>query len=190
MDLEPHDKVHCVKTTCPCKINCRLQKEFMIWRWEYLLLHDGVKGTMDILSHAFGIPTDINVTTLWYRIPNIQSLYHPKHVFIRKKVKWVRRKRRKSSRKQAAYFVHHFVLYIFLCWPLPRESNNQFRECTGFSEVSQFILVNVILHEQDLSKFWRMKHLCKRGEKYNILPNYGFGSQRIRWPGLMLLRLA
>jgi hypothetical protein len=104
---------------------------------------------MYISGHAFGITTDIDVSTLGYHVPDFRCLEMDKGKNCEALGYASEDNRSLSEKGQLDYFLCHFVLHIFLSRALTREGKNQLRQCSLLKEIVQLILIDEVLQNHN-----------------------------------------
>ena len=104
---------------------------------------------MYISGHAFGITTDIDVSTLGDHVPDFRCLEMDKGKNCEPLDYGSEGNRSSSEKKQPDYFLCHFVLHIFLSRALTREGKNQLRQCSLLKEIVQLILIDEVLQNHN-----------------------------------------
>lgn len=113
---------------------------------------------MYISGHAFGITTDIDVSTLGDHVPDFRCLEKmdkgrsSEPLGLEGSRSW-------SENEQPGYFLCHFVLHIFLGRALTGEGKNQLRQRSLLEEIAQLILVDEVLQNRNcvscsLQRWW------------------------------------
>lgn len=114
---------------------------------------------MYISGHAFGITTDIDVSTLGYHVPDFRCLEMDKGKNCEALGYASEDNRSLSEKGQLDYFLCHFVLHIFLSRALTREGKNQLRQCSLLKEIVQLILIDEVLQNHNYVSYslqhWR-----------------------------------
>jgi hypothetical protein len=103
---------------------------------------------MYISGHAFGITTDIDVSTFGDHVPDFRCLEMDKGKNC-EPLGGLEGNRSLSEKGQLDYFLCHFVLHIFLSRALTREGKNQLRQCSLLKEIVQLILIDEVLQNQN-----------------------------------------
>lgn len=103
---------------------------------------------MYISGHAFGITTDIDVSTFGDHVPDFRCLEMDKGKNC-EPLGGLEGNRSLSEKGQLDYFLCHFVLHIFLSRALTREGENQLRQCSLLKEIVQLILIDEVLQNHN-----------------------------------------
>jgi hypothetical protein len=133
---------------------------------------------MYISGHAFGITTDIDVSTFGDHVPDFRCLEMDKGKNC-EPLGRLEGNRSLSEKGQLDYFLCHFVLHIFLSRALTREGENQLRQCSLLKEIVQLILIDEVLQNHNyVSYSIKLKILVLSGSSVWCVPSCYFCIQR------------
>jgi hypothetical protein len=123
---------------------------------------------MYVSGHAFGVTTDIDVSTLGDHVPDFRCLEMDKGKNCEPLGYGLEGNRSLSQDEQLDYFLCHFVLHIFLSKALAREGKNQLRQCSLLKEIVQLALIDEVLQNRNCVSYGLQQPSNIFGVKWTI----------------------